>query len=200
MLKVLGSGSALNGLGAVNAVNEWMNKGGLGHICAHIGNTGPGEPPEDDEMNEMTLPFRHRIRNSNAGGLRLSSLPLIPWGSPQNWIFMSEQRRNIFKTWMPERGSNLLHVMDRISCIDVRGQESCMGHTNRKKWIDNYFKAVLSVENLKRSHLQICIWKNALDQDPSNLVCTQYVWGKMPEHKINATNNSARKWWGGGGG
>ena len=65
---------------------------------------------------------------------------------------------------MPERGSYLLHVMDRIT-----------------------------VENLKRSHLQICIWKNALDQDPSNLVCTQYVWGEMPEHKINATSNSARK-------
>ena len=87
---------------------------------------------------------------------------------------------------MPERGSNLLHVMDSTSGIDVRGQESCMGHTNRKKWIDNYFKAVLSatnyrstVENVKRSHLQVCIWKSALDQDPSNLDCTQYVWEKF---------------------
>ena len=24
-----------------------------------------GEPPEDGEMNEMTLPSRHRLRNSN---------------------------------------------------------------------------------------------------------------------------------------
>ena len=22
----------------------------LGHLCAHIGQAGPGEPPEDDEM------------------------------------------------------------------------------------------------------------------------------------------------------
>ena len=24
-------------------------------MCAHIGETGPKEPPEDDEMNKMTL-------------------------------------------------------------------------------------------------------------------------------------------------
>ena len=27
----------------------------LGHLCPHIGKTGPGEPPEDGEMNEMTV-------------------------------------------------------------------------------------------------------------------------------------------------
>ena len=31
------------------------------HICAHIGLTGPGEPLEVGEMNEITPPFRHRI-------------------------------------------------------------------------------------------------------------------------------------------
>ena len=35
-----------------------------------------GEPPGDDEKNEMTLPSRHRIRNSSPGGLRPSSLLL----------------------------------------------------------------------------------------------------------------------------
>ena len=28
----------------------------LGHLCAHVGLTGREEPPEDGEMNEMTLP------------------------------------------------------------------------------------------------------------------------------------------------
>ena len=55
----------------------------LGHLCAHIGYTGPGEPPEDGEMIEMTLSSRHRIRNSNPGGLRPSTLPLGHGGSPQ---------------------------------------------------------------------------------------------------------------------
>ena len=45
-----------------------MNRA-LGHLCAHIGQTGPGEPPEDGEMIEMTLSSRHRIRNSSPGGL-----------------------------------------------------------------------------------------------------------------------------------
>ena len=39
--------------------------GVLGHLCAHIGQTGSGEPPEDSEMDEMTLPSRHRVRNSS---------------------------------------------------------------------------------------------------------------------------------------
>ena len=62
-----------------------MNRA-LGHHCAHIGWTGPGEPPEDGEMNEMTLPFTHRIRNSCPGGLRPSTLPLGHGGSPQYWL------------------------------------------------------------------------------------------------------------------
>ena len=52
-----------------------MNRA-LGHLCAHIDKTGPGEPPEDSEMIEMTLSSRHRIRNSSPGGLRPSTLPL----------------------------------------------------------------------------------------------------------------------------
>ena len=34
-------------------------------------------------MNEMTLPFRHRIRNSSPGSLRPSTLPLGHGGSEQ---------------------------------------------------------------------------------------------------------------------
>ena len=55
-------------------LNE-MN-GGLGHLCALIGLTGPGQLPEDGEMNEMALPSRHRIQNSSPGGLRSNTLPL----------------------------------------------------------------------------------------------------------------------------
>ena len=48
---------------------------------------GPGEPPEDGEM---TRPSRHRIRNSNPGELRSSTLPLGHGGSHntkfQEWM------------------------------------------------------------------------------------------------------------------
>ena len=37
-------------------------------------------------MIEMTLSSRHRIRNSNPGGLRPSTLPLGHGGSPQYWL------------------------------------------------------------------------------------------------------------------
>ena len=55
----------------------------LGHLCAHIGRAGPGEPPEDGEMIEMTLSYRHRIRNSSPGSLRPRTLSLGHGGSPQ---------------------------------------------------------------------------------------------------------------------
>ena len=55
--------------------------GALGHLCAHIG----------WRMNEMTLPSRHRIRNSSPGGLRPSTLPLGHWRSPQNIFFTSKR-------------------------------------------------------------------------------------------------------------
>ena len=57
--------------------------GVLGHLCAYIGQPGPGEPPEDGEMNEMALPPRHRVRNSSPGELRPSTLPLGHGGFPQ---------------------------------------------------------------------------------------------------------------------
>ena len=57
------------------------NKNGLNqtlcHFYAHTGLIGPGETPEDGEMSEMTLPSRHRIQNSNHGGLRPSTLLLV---------------------------------------------------------------------------------------------------------------------------
>ena len=70
--------------------------GGISHLRAHMLNkTGQGEPPEDGEVNEMTLPSRHVIRNSSLGGLRPSTLPVGHGGSPQYYIVSSKRRRNI---------------------------------------------------------------------------------------------------------
>ena len=59
-----------------------------GHFCAHTGQIGRVEPPEDGDMSEMTLPSGHRIRNSNPGGLKPSVvkchtnvLCLLGWGT-----------------------------------------------------------------------------------------------------------------------
>ena len=86
-LEVVGRGSDKQ-LQLGENLNKWKNEmnRALGHLCAHIGQTGPGEPPEDGEMNEMTLPSRHRIQNSSPGGLRTSTLPPGHAGSPQYWV------------------------------------------------------------------------------------------------------------------
>ena len=59
-----------------------MNRA-LGHFCAHTVKIGSGEPTEDGEMSEMTLPSRHRIQHLDPGGLKSSTLPLGHRGSPQ---------------------------------------------------------------------------------------------------------------------
>ena len=46
-------------------------------------------------MNEMTLPSRHRIRNSSPGSMRQITLTLGHEASSQYWIFTSERGRNI---------------------------------------------------------------------------------------------------------
>ena len=76
----------------------WMS-GGLGHLCVHICWNEPREPPEDGVMNEVTLPSRHRIRNSSPGGLRPSTLSLAHRGSPQYYIFTSERGSNNLVLW-----------------------------------------------------------------------------------------------------
>ena len=47
----------------------------------------------------MTLPSRHRIRNSSSGDLRLNTPPLGHEVSPQCYIFTNEQGRNILFLW-----------------------------------------------------------------------------------------------------
>ena len=73
----------------------------LGSPCVYIGETGPGKPPEDGEINEMTLPSRHRICNSGPGGLRPSTLPR----GPHNYcIITTDRRRNILFLWNLKAG------------------------------------------------------------------------------------------------
>ena len=49
-------------------------------------------------MSEMTLPPRHRIRNSSPAGLRPSTLLLGHEGSPQNFEWMGKKHFCFFQT------------------------------------------------------------------------------------------------------
>ena len=54
-------------------------------------------------MIEMTLSSRHRIRNSNHGGLRPSTLPLGHGGSPQYWLSHVDGEETFFVFFKPPR-------------------------------------------------------------------------------------------------
>ena len=51
----------------------------------------------------MTLSSRHRIRNSNPGGLRPSTLPLGHGGSPQYWLSHVDGEETFFVSLKPPR-------------------------------------------------------------------------------------------------
>ena len=74
----------MSGISKFSEMNEVLD-----YICAHIGQTGPGEPLDDGEVNEMTLSSRHRGRNSSPGGLKSSKLILGHRDSPQYGIITS---------------------------------------------------------------------------------------------------------------
>ena len=108
----------------ITRCSKWneMNRA-LGHLCAHIGQTGPGEPPEDGEMIEMTLSSRHRIRNSSPGGLRPSTLPLGHGGSPQYWLSHVDGEETGNRTpnaWKAAVLTTTLPVAVLGSILDVR--------------------------------------------------------------------------------
>ena len=51
----------------------------------------------------MTLPSRHRIRNSSPGGLRPSTLPLGHGGSPQYWLSNVDGEETFLVSFKPPR-------------------------------------------------------------------------------------------------
>ena len=55
---------------------------------------------------DMTLTPRHRMRNSNPGGVRPSTLPLGRGGSPQFWLLRVNGEKNIFVSYKPPRPGN----------------------------------------------------------------------------------------------
>ena len=105
-------------------MNEWMNEWGFRPPFLHIDSTGPRELPEDGEMNEVTLPSRHKIRNSSPGGLRPST--------SQHWIFTSEREEtsSFFETCMPERCSNP-RSSNRCTRTWLRQSTPCRGWGGR---------------------------------------------------------------------
>ena len=72
-----------------------MNRA-LGHLCPHIGKTGPGEPPEDGEMNEMTVlqtqdskfePWRSEAEHATSRSRRLPTILSFTRGWEKHFCF-----------------------------------------------------------------------------------------------------------------
>ena len=139
----------------------------LGHLCAHVGWTGRGEPLEDGGMNEMTLPSRHRIRISNPGGLRPSTLPHGYGGSPQYWMFWSERKKTLcfmrlYIVLMLDQRRRLLTtykttkcVMFRVHCVIIM---ACHIKSNIKSKVTDPFYWLIISRSIYISWLYIIIF------------------------------------------
>ena len=95
--------------------------GGLGHICAYVGWTGPGERPEK----RHDMPSKHMIRNSHSGGLRPSPLPPSHGSSPQYWIVI---------TWM--------NIIEWIKSIKWTIKENKVNKVKKADLLNNKFRSV----------------------------------------------------------
>ena len=78
--------------------------GVLGHLCAHIGKNGPGEPPEDSEMNEMTQtqdsefePWRSETMHATSRSRRFQTiLNQYEWAGKKQFTYLSSARQEVF--------------------------------------------------------------------------------------------------------
>ena len=66
----------------------WMNRA-LNHLCLHKDKTGPVQPTDDGEVNQMAMFHRHRIRNSSRETEHTTfQSPLLPTIlNLQEWIW-----------------------------------------------------------------------------------------------------------------
>ena len=99
----------------------------------HMDKTGPGEPTEDGEKNEMTLPSKHRIRISIPGGQRPSTLILEQEGSPLYWntkacVDLTLDQRLRRRPNIRPTQAFVFSVMSQLqACIVLRGRFLWLG-------------------------------------------------------------------------
>ena len=124
----------------------------------------------------MTLPSKHRIRNSNPGGLRPSTLPL-GHGDSHYMIFKSGWGRNIFVSIKPPRPGNESQTLAWKAAvltttlgprpaklfkgwgveywIWLGGNESCQSWLHAINTLARYFVSGVVGSALKQSHFQL---------------------------------------------
>ena len=87
---------------------------------------------EDGEISEMTLSSRHRIRNSNPGGLSRSTLPLGHGGSSKFWVLRTDVKKLVCFFQTAESGNRTPN-----SSVEGSGANHYPGATTHKvpKWV-----------------------------------------------------------------
>ena len=71
-------------------------------------------------MSEMILPSRHRIRNSNPGGLRPRTLSLGHGGSPQYYVLRVDGEDQTAETGKRTKNSGVKGSGVSLPYVDVR--------------------------------------------------------------------------------
>ena len=126
-------------------IQNEMNRA-LGHFCAHTGQIGPWEPPEDGDMSEMTLPSRHRMRtwrseaeHATSRSRRLPTILSFTSGWGRNIFVISNRRDRPLTTTLEPKPIELYAFFVIIRC----------SHTKHLLW-----------ENKLRLRILIFIWTN----------------------------------------
>ena len=107
-----------------------MNRA-LCHFCAHADLIGPGEPPEDGEMSEMTLPSRHRIQTLEVWGWAHYLSATVAPHNTEFYEWMGKKHFCFFQTAKTGKGTQN---------SSVRGSGAnhyplALAHMTRKYWL-----------------------------------------------------------------
>ena len=80
-------------------------------------------------MNQVTLSSRHKIWDSNPGGLKPMTLPLGHGGSTQYWIGTREREKTHFFLWVLEHWASIILTSDGSLLFAV----TALGH----RWLND---------------------------------------------------------------
>ena len=108
--------------------------------------------PDISEMSEMTMPSRQRIRNSNHGCLRSSTLPLCHGSTPNTefyeWMVCFFQNAKTGKrapnSSVKSSGANLYHVVHEDDLKWMESKTKYCYHKNSYMWEINLFSEMFN--------------------------------------------------------
>ena len=131
-----------------------------------------------------------------------ATLQPVFFGIGKGTIVKTLKTQNSPLSSLGDRNANMEDVLKQssnfiVACYSVTGEQVTMSSVRQKVWSSRVGKAPSCApklcflpptsesfaENVKRAHLQACVWKQATEMDPTELNPVDYGWEKIEATK-----------------